>query len=195
MKTNRSYINGQTYVGQKVPSLYTGLTTGVHASTPSVYGQVNPFVVQYGQVVEIVLNNLNKGIHPFHLHGHQFQTMARPPSNAGTFTGNTDGFPLKPMRRDTVDVFPNSHLVLRFLANTPGIHLFHCHIEWHVSMGLVATIVEAPAVLQKTVRIPLEHLDVCRNQNISIAGNAAGNTQNVLDLAGANIKPPYPDFG
>ena len=34
--------------------------------------------------------------------------------------------------RDTVDVQANSYLVLRFVANNPGLHIFHCHIDWHL---------------------------------------------------------------
>ena len=31
---------------------------------------------------------------------------------------------------------------------TPQVWLFHCHIEWHVDSGLIATIIEAPLELQ-----------------------------------------------
>src|SRR5882757_2475959 len=106
-----------TYVSQKVPTLYSVLTVGGDAGNPVVYGQVNPLVVQYGQSVEIVLNNLDAAIHPFHLHGHQFQVCDRPASGAGLFGGDTRAFPSVPMRRDTVSVNGNSHVILRFTAD------------------------------------------------------------------------------
>lgn len=71
--------------------------------------------------------------------------------------------------------------------------LFHCHIEWHVASGLVATMVEAPTELQQTLKIPQGHLDTCKSQNIATAGNAAGNTVDLFDLKGENVSPaPLP---
>ena len=46
--------------------------------------------------------------------------------------------------------------------------------------------IEAPLELQKTLSIPEDHYAACKAQNIPIAGNAAGNTVNVLDLTGEN---------
>lgn len=115
---------------QKVTSLYTALKTAASANNPIVNGNVSAFVIQPNQIVEIILDNLNDAIHPWHIHGHKFQAMACPASNSGIFSGNTEGFPIIPMRRDTVHVMANSYVVLRFLANNSGIQLFHCHIEW-----------------------------------------------------------------
>jgi iron transport multicopper oxidase len=39
----------QTYIPQKVPSLYTALSTGEYAADPDVYGQVNPFILKHGE--------------------------------------------------------------------------------------------------------------------------------------------------
>jgi hypothetical protein len=75
------------------------------------------------------------------------------------------------------------------------IQLFHCHIEWHVEAGLIATLVEAPDVLQDTQSIPHDHYQVCKSQNIPTKGNAAGNTQNWLDLTGANTNISTNDYG
>jgi len=190
----RAYFNNITYVPQIVPTLYSAISTGKDYSNPIVYGPVNPFVVSSGQIVEIVMNNFDAAIHPFHLHGHQFQVCERPSSNAGAYNGGTRNFPAIPMRRDTVAVMANSYVVIRFVADNPGVQLFHCHIEWHVDMGLTATIIEAPELLQ-AVKIPADHLAVCKSQGIPTAGNAAGNTKNYTDLTGANITPPNPDYG
>jgi iron transport multicopper oxidase len=192
----RSLFNNITYVTQKVPSLFTAFTTGVDNSNPIVYGDVNPFVVSKDDIVEIVVNNFDEAIHPFHLHGHQFQVLSRPASNAGAFPGLNayDSFLGNPMQRDTITVNANSYVVLRFKASNPGVWLFHCHIEWHVVMGLVATIIEAPEELRGGV-IPDDHQAICRQQNIPLAGNAAGNTQNFLDLSGAFERPHIPDRG
>jgi hypothetical protein len=69
--TNTSaFFNDITYVAPKVPTLYSVLTTGDAATNPAVYGRdTHTFVLEQGQVVEIVLNNDDAGKHPFHLHG------------------------------------------------------------------------------------------------------------------------------
>jgi iron transport multicopper oxidase len=76
------------------------------------------------------------------------------------------------------------------IRSVQGIWLFHCHIEWHVASGLIATMVEAPLDLQKTLTLPKDHLAACAAGNIPTAGNAAANTVNLLDLTGENVPPP-----
>ena len=187
---NYAFFNNQTYIRPKVPSLYTALTSGSLATNPSIYGSsTNAFVLKKNDVVEIVLNNNDKGRHPFHLHGHAFQAIARSEHDAGPWVGNQT-FPAVPMRRDTFMAPPNGNIVLRFRADNPGVWLFHCHIEWHVASGLVATMIESPLDLQSTITIPNDHLQACKAQNMGTAGNAAGNTQNLLDLSGENLPPP-----
>jgi len=54
--------------------------------------------------------------------------------------------------------------------------------------------VEAPLQLQGNTTIPADHLAVCAAQGIATAGNAAGNTKDLLDLRGANVSPePLPE--
>jgi len=36
------------------------------------------------------------------------------------------------MRRDTVTVPGFSHVVIRFVADNPGMWAMHCHVAWHV---------------------------------------------------------------
>jgi iron transport multicopper oxidase len=136
------------------------------------------------------------GKHPFHLHGHNFQAIARSEIDGGSFDATNatqTKYPSTPMRRDTFVLRPSGYIVLRFQADNPGIWLFHCHIEWHVDQGLIATMVEAPLELQKTLKIPQDHLAACNARSIPTAGNAAANTVNFLDLTGANVAPkPLP---
>ena len=67
-----------------------------------------------------------------------------------------------------------------------GVWFFHCHINWHLDSGLAATMVVAPLELQKTLKVPKNHYDVCRAGNTATEGNAAGNTVDVLNLDGQN---------
>jgi iron transport multicopper oxidase len=173
------------------------MTSGSLATDPTVYGTyTHSFVLEKDQIVEIVVNNIDPGRHPFHLHGHNFQALHRSEEEAGTFEASnvtSASFPTIPMRRDTFVLYPNGNIVLRFQANNPGVWLFHCHIEWHVVSGLVATFVEAPLELQKTLEIPQDHYDICATAGVPVTGNAAGNTVNLLNLDGQNTPPgPLP---
>jgi iron transport multicopper oxidase len=111
-----------------VPTLFTAFSAGTENSNPEIYGDVNPYVAKGGSIVQLTVNNLDAAIHPFHLHGHQFQVCERPGSGSGSFDGHDRNFPAVPMRRDTVAVNPGSYAVIRFVADNPGVWLFHCHI-------------------------------------------------------------------
>ena len=95
------------------------------------------------------------------------------------------------MRRDTILVNPNGNTVLRFRSDNPGVWLFHCHIEWHVASGLIATIIESPLDIQSQLagKIPQDHLQSCRDADVPTEGNAAGNTVDLTDLSGENTDP------
>lgn len=169
------------------------MTTGNNATDASIYAvNTNAFVLEYNEVVEIVLNNLDTGKHPWHLHGHDFQVVARSDEDAGLYAYN-ETLSQIPMRRDTLLARPGGYLVLRFRSDNPGIWLFHCHIEWHVDSGLIATMIEAPLKMQEYLTVPESHYELCTSQSVPIAGNAAGNTENYANLAGANVSPaPLP---
>ena len=122
---NYAFFNDLTYVRPKVPTLYSALTSGSMATNPAIYGtNTNPFVLEKDQVVEIVLNSMDPGKHPFHLHGHTFQAIVRSAEEAGIYVNN-ETFPEFPMRRDTFMVNPNGNIVLRFKADNPGMSLFY----------------------------------------------------------------------
>ena len=181
----RFTINNVTYIPQKVPSLYTALTVGNYSTDPAVYG-VNsiPFVLKYGEIIELVVQNQHENLHPMHLHGHQYQVLQRgyPDTGSiwdGTYDANVSSYPV---RRDTVMLNKNSSSVWRFKADNPGVWLFHCHIEYHITSGLMATIVEAPDHLGN-LTIPKDHIAACQHYGMDYAGNAGGNVKNPLDLS------------
>lgn len=176
---------------QNVPTLYTAATVGQFNTHPVVYGAVNPFIISEGEVVDIVVNNHDERNHPFHLHGHHFEVLDRPlESGVGPWPGpNATTYNEHPPLRETVDVMAHSYVVLRFLADNPGVHLFHCHIEWHVEMGLTMTFVVAPERL-RGLQIPQDHLDACRTIGMPTAGNAGGNVVNPLHTGSMNDQPP-----
>ena len=118
-----AWFNNVTYTAPVVPSLYTALSAGDLATTPAVYGDyTNAYVLNKGDVVEIILNNNDGGKHPFHLHGHDFQAIWRAEPNTGFYNPvNESNFPAKPMRRDTFMVRPMGNFVIRFKADNPGV--------------------------------------------------------------------------
>ena len=46
--------------------------------------------------------------------------------------------------------------------------------------------IEAPLTLQETLTLPPDHLAACKAADVPYAGNAAGNTVDLLDLKGEN---------
>lgn len=113
-------VNNETYIPPTVPSLYTALSVGEeYISDPTVYGQVNPFIVEYGEVVEIVINNDHNNLHPWHLHGHQFQVIQRSAVDGGLFANYFQNISSTPVKRDTIMVQNNGHAVIRFRADNP----------------------------------------------------------------------------
>ena len=193
----RHCVNGSPYVHPKTPTLYTAATVGDYNTDEKVYGAVHPFIVSSGDIVDIVVNNHDEGIHPFHLHGHHFQVLDRPRTGAGDWPGPARAsrkYNRKPPRRDTVAVFPKSHAVLRFKADNPGVYLFHCHIEWHVEMGLTATIIDSPDVL-RDISITEDHINACKAGGMSYEGNAAGNVEDPLDTTGIIYEPSLDYIG
>ncbi|UZP34867.1 hypothetical protein NXS19_002683 [Fusarium pseudograminearum] len=154
---NYAFFNNITYRAPKVPTLYTALSSGKEATNPQIYGTyTHSFVLEKDEIVQIVVNNRDDGRHPFHLHGHHFQVLHRSEDDVGDFTGSEELAEI-PMRRDTVVVRGNGNAVLRFKADNPGVWLFHCHIEWHVTSGLIATFVEDPLALQASLELPQNH--------------------------------------
>lgn len=97
----------------------------------------------------------------------------------------------------------NAYALLRFRADNPGVWSLHCHIEFHVASGFIVTIIEAPEKLEEQnrariaagYRIPRDHAQACRSYPMALAGNAAGNTVNPLDLKGAHTKINANEWG
>lgn len=190
-------LDNISYTAPKVPTLYSVLSSGNLASNTVIYGEfTHSFVLNHNDVVQIVLNNNDTGSHPFHLHGHNFQVIQREPPYGPTFYDNLNGdpipydatnhnaFPTTPARRDVFVLPPQGYFVIRFVADNPGVWFFHCHIDWHLSQGLGMLLIEAPTQMQERLSISQQHYDVCQSAGVPTTGNAAGNSENLLDLAG-----------
>jgi len=84
------------------------------------------------------------------LHGHDFWVLAMGEEDDGDFDPDVDPINTKdPVFRDTVTVNPKSYVVLRFVVDNPGAWLLHCHIDWHLMVGLAVVFVESPAKVRE----------------------------------------------
>nr|XP_018904620.1 PREDICTED: laccase-3-like isoform X2 [Bemisia tabaci] len=116
---------------------------------------INLIKVPLGATVELILIdpsplNLNLN-HPMHFHGFNFHILAQ-----GKFNPNQDLNPqIKSLQRKLLDgafLKPNpplkdvisvpsfGYVVLRFLADNPGVWFFHCHFLYHHLSGMSATL-------------------------------------------------------
>ncbi|XP_063243590.1 uncharacterized protein LOC134542927 [Bacillus rossius redtenbacheri] len=108
--------------------------------------------VPLGAVVELIF--VDEGVpydanHPFHLHGHAFRVVAmerlgntttvdevKALDAAGLLRRNLHRAPYK----DTVTVPDGGYTVVRLHASNPGYWLLHCHIEFHVEIGMAVVL-------------------------------------------------------
>ncbi|XP_011300938.1 laccase-1 [Fopius arisanus] len=104
--------------------------------------------VALGNVIELVL--VDEGVafdanHPFHLHGNSFRVVAmtrvgkfvtvdeiKELDRNGSIVRRLESAPLK----DTVTVPDGGYTIVRFYADNPGYWIFHCHIDFHVEIGM-----------------------------------------------------------
>ena len=96
--------------------------------------------------VDIIINNLDDGAHPFHLHGHSFYVLAKHRSEHGWGSynphSNTAGQPrpelnlVNPVKKDTVSVPRRGYAIIRFKADNVGIWMLHCHVLFHQASGM-----------------------------------------------------------
>ncbi len=95
------------------------------------HGGISPIVVKTGQRVLLRMINAGHLAHPIHMHGHSFKIVA------------TDGNPVPigmEWVKDTVLIGPAERYDLEFIADNPGVWMFHCHIEHHMANGMMTVI-------------------------------------------------------
>ncbi|PMD54496.1 multicopper oxidase [Hyaloscypha bicolor E] len=142
---DKAYINSTTWVPPAIPTLnqaVAGLqvnnanftTSGVSTAFDS--SQLVIDVPTY-KVIDVLINSLDEGAHPFHLHGHQFWIMASGAHGAFNWNSYPTLNMTNPMRRDTITVDAFGWALIRFKADNPGLWALHCHISWHMEAGLL----------------------------------------------------------
>jgi FtsP/CotA-like multicopper oxidase with cupredoxin domain len=125
---------------------------------PIMYDIHGRYLLPYNAIIDVVINNTDDGGHPIHLHGHAFWIVSSSEWPEAERI-NRANYP----RRDVVTVPASGWVVIRFIADVPGVWAFHCHIDWHMAAGLFATFIEAPQELRASgIEIPRDFRGLCQ---------------------------------
>ncbi|KAF4581293.1 laccase [Pleurotus pulmonarius] len=127
-------LNGVSYVNPTAPVLLQILSGAMDATSLLPAGSV--YVLPPNKVIEVSIPGLEiGGPHPFHLHGHSFDVIR----SAGSSTYNF----ANPVRRDVVSTgTTGDNVTIRFTTDNAGPWLLHCHIDWHLELGLAIVFAE-----------------------------------------------------
>ena len=90
------------------------------------FSEAGPVPVRLGERIRFVLINDSMMEHPIHLHGFFFEIE----------NDQGDRRPLK----HTINVKPGERMSFLFTADVPGHWAFHCHLLYHMEMGMFRTI-------------------------------------------------------
>ena len=108
--------------GSEAGSSVMGMDYNYWTINGKSFPDTDPLEVKYGETVRIRLTNVSNGIHPMHMHGHDFRIIAK------------DGHPLAvPQIVNTVTVNPGETYDIDFIADNPGEWIFHCHELHHTT--------------------------------------------------------------
>lgn len=83
------------------------------------------FHLRQGRRYRLVMRNASDDIHPIHLHRHIFELT------------NVAGTPTAGIMKDVVMVDGYQQVAVDFVANQPGLTLFHCHQQLHMDFGFM----------------------------------------------------------
>jgi FtsP/CotA-like multicopper oxidase with cupredoxin domain len=112
-------------VFEKVPRAHEDKFNGFLVNgTP--YPHDDEFVLHEGRRYRLILRNRTNDAHPLHLHRHLFELT----EIYGKVTAG--------IMKDTVVVPRFGRAVVEFVADQPGLTLFHCHIQQHMDYGFKA---------------------------------------------------------
>ncbi|KAJ7466111.1 laccase 1 precursor [Mycena latifolia] len=139
----RFEINGTSFVPPTAPVLLQ-ILSGTH-SAQELLPKGSVIELPPNQVIEVSIPGGSTGApHPFHLHGHNFFVIR----SAGNSTYNFDN----PVIRDVVSTGPalTDLTTFRFVTDNAGPWFLHCHIDWHLDIGLAIVFAEnIPAIAEE----------------------------------------------
>ncbi|KIL59933.1 multicopper oxidase [Amanita muscaria Koide BX008] len=131
--TGQYYINGASFTPPTVPVLLQILSGARRAQELLPSGSV--YVLPRNKVVEVSIpGGSDQSPHPFHLHGQNFAVIRSANSPALDFA--------HPVIRDVVNTgVIGDNVTFRFTTDNPGPWFLHCHIDWHLQLGLAIVFV------------------------------------------------------
>lgn len=183
-RLERGFLNQSTFrPNLHYPTLHRaidGLATGnetfdVEGVNEKAFEKKNELVVSSKgvEVVDIILQNFDEGNHPFHLHGTQmyilaaghgyfpgYEKLGLKPEGKGLLDASNNSIVANPTRRDVTTAEAFGWTLIRFVADNPGIWLFHCHMIWHGEAGMAMQFMSRTDVM-KDWKIPAQSAELC----------------------------------
>ncbi|KAJ7642439.1 laccase [Mycena polygramma] len=138
----RFEINNHSFIPPTAPVLLQILSGTQSAQDLLPKGSV--IQLPPNKVIEVSIPGGSAGNpHPFHLHGHNFFVIR----SAGNATYNFNN----PVCMTALSfVVPRLTLLHRFVTDNAGPWFLHCHIDWHLDIGLAIVFAEdIPAIAQE----------------------------------------------
>ena len=84
------------------------------------------FRITQGRRYRLLMRNASDDVHPIHLHRHSFELT------------KVAGQPISGVMKDVVMVGGYQEVEVDFVADNPGLTLFHCHQQLHMDFGFMA---------------------------------------------------------
>ncbi|RXW16493.1 hypothetical protein EST38_g9361 [Candolleomyces aberdarensis] len=127
-------VNGVTFHEPTVPVLLQILSGASSAASLLPAGSI--YELPANKVIELSIPGGSVGSpHPMHLHGHTFSVVR----SAGSSTYNF----VNPVERDVVSIGQaGDNVTIRFVTDNAGPWILHCHIDWHLVLGLSVVFAE-----------------------------------------------------
>jgi FtsP/CotA-like multicopper oxidase with cupredoxin domain len=82
--------------------------------------------IKEGKRYRLKMRNASDDLHPMHLHRHSFEIT------------RIGGKPTSGIMKDVVMLGGFQEMEVDFIANNPGLTLFHCHMQLHMDFGFMA---------------------------------------------------------
>ena len=90
------------------------------------YPDIEKLRLEKGKRYKLFFDNKATGdIHPLHLHRHTFEVV------------EVGGKPMAGLMKDVVSVGSRNTAAVSFVADNPGLTLFHCHQQLHMDFGFM----------------------------------------------------------
>jgi iron transport multicopper oxidase len=153
LATLRYSLNGVSFFPPAAPALLQILSGAQLAQNLLPSGSY--YALPPNKVIEVSIPGGADpgGPHPFHLHGHNFHVIRSASSSVYNYNN--------PVIRDVVNTgFPGDNVTFRFVTDNAGPWFLHCHIDFHLDIGLAVVFAEDIADTAKEV-VPAQWKQLC----------------------------------